>query len=502
MYRSLISVGGFTLLSRLTGFIRDIVMASVMQPGPLSDAFFVAFRLPNHFRTIFGEGAYNAAFVPAYSALRAGSTDSANGFARSMLGWQVASQLVLLVAALVAMPLVVAVLAPGFVSQPAQMAMATELTRITFGYLFCVAVVTHLGGVLNAEGKFWAAAAAPILLNITMVFTLSMVFLFPTAAHAASWGVLISGIPQVLLVVIAAQRAGLPVMPGWPTLSPEVKTFFVRFWPAVVGAAGVQLAMFADTIFASFLGTGSYTSLYYADRIYQLPMGVIAIALGTVLLPEISRSVAAGDDAKTARTFRRSSELGLMLTLPCTAAFMVIPDVIMQGFFARGAFNVDAANAAGSVLLAYAAGLPAFVMLRTITPLFHARGDTRAPVVATGMAIGLNLLLKAFFIMQLHMGVEGLALATAIGTWINVSILGGMAIRRGFLTLEAPLLTSMARMAGAAAFAAVVAFLVQAPLAGLIHELPRFRNEALLMALGVVGLGSYAVSLLGLGWRR
>jgi len=191
-----------------------------------------------------------------------------------------------------------------------------------------------------------------------------------------------------------------------------------------------------------------------------------------------------------------------MLTLPCTAAFMVIPDVIMQGFFARGAFNVDAANAAGSVLLAYAAGLPAFVMLRTVTPLFHARGDTRAPVVATGLAIGLNLLLKAFFIMQLHMGVEGLALATAIGTWINVSILAGMAIRRGFLTLEAPLVSSVARMVGAAVFAAVIALLVQAPLADLVHELPRFRNEALLMALGVVGLGSYAVSLLGFGWRR
>ncbi len=339
MYRSLLSVGGFTLLSRATGFMRDIVMAAVMGSGPLSDAFFIAFRLPNHFRTIFAEGAYNAAFVPLYTSLRAGGGDAARAFSRNMLGWQIAIQLVLLAVAFAAMPWIVTVLAPGIADQPEQLALAVDLTRITFSYLLCVTVVTHLGGVLNAEGSFWAAAAAPVLLNIVMALALGITFLFPSAGHAAAWGVLAGGIAEVALLVVAARLGKLPVLPLRPTLTGDVRQFFARFAPATVGAAGVQLAMFVDTILASYLGTGAYTSLYYADRVNQLPMGVIAIALGTVLLPEISRSIAAGDTAKAGHSFNRATEVGLLLTLPCTVAFVVFPDAIMQGLFARGAFD-------------------------------------------------------------------------------------------------------------------------------------------------------------------
>jgi putative peptidoglycan lipid II flippase len=278
---------------------------------------------------------------------------------------------------------VVLLLAPGFAGDPAQVALASELTRITFAYLLCITVVTHLGGVLNSRDSFWAAAAAPVLLNICMSVALVLVVFFPTAAHAAAWGVLAGGFAELLLLLFSARRLGASILPGVPRLTEDVRTFFGRFVPATVGAAGVQLAMFADTIFASFLGAGAYTSLYFADRINQLPMGVIAIALGTVLLPQVSKSVKLGDMGATHRAFRRATEMGLLLTLPCTAAFFVIPDIIMTGLFARGAFSVEAAHAAAAVLLAYAAGLPAFVMLRTVTPLFHARGDTRTPVVAT-----------------------------------------------------------------------------------------------------------------------
>ncbi len=502
MYRSLLSVGGFTFLSRITGFVRDIIMASVMGAGPLSDAFFVAFRLPNHFRTIFAEGAYNAAFVPLYTSLRANSAQAAQAFSRNMLGWQIAIQLGLLAIALLAMPWVVAFLAPGFVAHPEQMALATELTRITFVYLFCVAIVTHLGGVLNAENKFWAAAAAPVLLNIAMAIALSAAVFFPSAAHAASWGVVAGGVAEVLLILTASRAGKISVVPLRPTLSEDVRLFFMRFGPATLGAAGVQLAMFADTIFASYLGSGAYTSLYYADRVNQLPMGVIAIALGTVLLPEVSRSIAGGDPVKTARSFNRATEVGLLLTLPCTAAFIAIPDAIMQGLFARGAFNAAAAHAAGSVLLAYSAGLPAFVVLRTVTPLFHARGDTRAPVIATGLAIAVNLAFKLLFVVGLSMGVAGLALATALGTWVNVLSLAGIAWSRGYFRLDAQLIGGVARMLVAASYAALIASLIGAPLGDMLSGVTFLRAEIYLVALGVAGIMSYGVALLGLGWKR
>ena len=241
MLRSLLSVGGFTLLSRVAGLLRDMVTSRVLGHGLLSDAFFVAFRLPNHFRTIFAEGAYNAAFVPMYTALRTKDEASAHHFSRVMLGWQIAVQLVLLAVALMATPYFVAVLAPGYIDKPEQMALAVDLTRITFAYLICIAIVTHLGGMLNAEKKFWAAAAAPIVLNIAIAASLLIAYLFPSAAHAASWGVVAGGVAEVLLLAGAAYFAKLPVAPAMPKADANAKQFLWRFGPATVGAAGVQL---------------------------------------------------------------------------------------------------------------------------------------------------------------------------------------------------------------------------------------------------------------------
>lgn len=502
MFRSLLSVGGFTLLSRVTGLIRDMVMAPILGHGVLSDAFFVAFRLPNHFRTIFAEGAYNSAFVPMYTGLRTQDVESAHRFSRVMLGWQIVVQIVLLVVALAATPYLVAFLAPGYVGKPEQMSLAVDLTRITFAYLLCIAVVTHLGGMLNAEKKFWAAAAAPILLNIAMAASLSVAFLFPSAGHAAAWGVVAGGVAELLLLVFAAWHAKLPVAPARPVADENSNTFLKRFGPATLGAAGVQLALFADTILASFLGAGSYTSLYYADRVNQLPMGVIAIALGTVLLPELSRSAHAGDTALTARTFNRGTEMGLLLTMPCLAAFFVFPDAIMEGLFARGAFDVEAARSAASVLVAYAAGLPAFVVLRTVTPLFHARGDTRTPVIATILAMVGNLAVKFGLIVGLNYGVEGLALGTAVGVWINVIVLAGFASARGMLNVDAQLIDNGLRFVAATLFAGLIAALIADPLFAALAGVTFERSLVYAAILSVLTLLTYALSVLGLGWRR
>jgi putative peptidoglycan lipid II flippase len=356
--------------------------------------------------------------------------------------------------------------------------------------------------MLNAEGKFWAAAAAPILLNIAMAISLTYAVMYPTAAHAAAWGVFAGGIAEVMLLLFATGAVSLPVMPSWPRLTADVRQFFWRFVPAAAGAAGVQLALFADTILASFLAAGELTALYYADRVNQLPMGVVGVALGTVLLPELARSVAAGNEGQASRSFNRATELGLLLTLPCAATFFAFPDAIMQGLFARGAFNIAAAEAAGQVLVAYAAGLPAFVMLRTVTPLFHARGDTRTPVIATITSIVVNLGIKLLLILGLGFGAVGLALGTSIGAWLNLAMLTVIAGGRGLLVLDNRLSFGGPRIIISAGFATLIAGLCLDPVTVALAPMQTLRAETILASLGLIAFVSYGIALVGLGWNR
>ncbi len=297
MIGRILQVGGLTLVSRITGFARDILLAAVLGAGPIADAFFVALRLPNHFRAIFAEGAFNAAFVPAYARIREqGGAARAQVFAERIFTLLLASQIVLLAIALAFMPVVIDVLAPGLSRDPVRFAYAIEFTRITFPYLLLITLVTLYGGILNALQKFAAAAAAPILLNLSMIVALTLAALFPTAGHAAAWGVLFAGILEFLLLAGGAKRAGALPLLRWPELDADVRQFFRALGPAVIGSGGVQLALFADTIIASFLPAGAISALYYADRLNQLPIGVIGIAAGTVILPEMARRIAAKDE--------------------------------------------------------------------------------------------------------------------------------------------------------------------------------------------------------------
>jgi len=314
MIERIVTVGGFTLLSRMTGFIRDIILAAVLGAGPVADAFFVALRLPNHFRAIFAEGAFNAAFVPSYARIREqNGAQRAALFADRVFTLLLASQIVLLAVALVFTPAVLDVLAPGFRKDPGRFTLAVELTRITFPYLLLVTLVTLYGGILNALQRFAAAAAAPILLNLSLILALALAAFFPSAGHAAAWGVFAAGIFELLLVAGEAWRVGALAKFRWPEFDADVKQFFRALAPATVGSMGVQLAMFAHTIIASFLPAGAISALYYADRLNQLPIGVIGIAAGTVILPEMSRRLAAGDAAGAAHAQSRAVELTLLL---------------------------------------------------------------------------------------------------------------------------------------------------------------------------------------------
>jgi putative peptidoglycan lipid II flippase len=318
MIRRIATVGGWTLVSRVTGFVRDVVMAAVLGAGPIADAFLVAFRLPNHFRAIFAEGAFAAAFVPRYAhTLERDGKDAARAFADRLAAAMVVLQIVLLAAALAFTPQVVGLLAPGL--DPARFELAVALTRITFPYLALISLETLIAGTLNANQRFAAAAAAPVLLNLCMVAALLMAGLFPTAGHAAAWGVLAAGVFQALFVAADAKRGGFGVRLRMPRLDEPTRKFLRALGPAIVGAGGVQLALFADTIIATFLPAGALSALYYADRINQLPIGVIGIAAGTVLLPEMARRLAAGDAAGAAQAQGRAIELTLLISIPFVA---------------------------------------------------------------------------------------------------------------------------------------------------------------------------------------
>jgi putative peptidoglycan lipid II flippase len=377
MLRKFLSVGGWTFVSRVTGFVRDVVMAMVLGAGPVADAFVVALRLPNHFRAIFGEGAFNAAFIPTYAQTREKEGESAaKTFAGALLSLVLIVQLLLLAAALVFMPQMVALLAPGFSSDPERLALAVTLTRITFPYLLCITLVTLYSGLLNAHDRFAAAAGAPILLNISLIIALLLAFLFPNAGYAAAFGVVLAGILEALLLWGNARYVGLAPPLLRPRLTAPVKRFFTTLGPALIGSAGVQIAMFADTIIASFLPAGAVSALYYADRLYQLPVGVIAIAAGTVLLPEMSRRLALGDVAGAHRAQNRTIALILALSAPCLVAFLTMPQLIMTALFGRGAFQESAVQQAAAVLSAYAISLPAIVLIRSVLASFHARSNT------------------------------------------------------------------------------------------------------------------------------
>src|SRR6476646_9921551 len=501
MIKRIATVGGWTLVSRVSGFVRDVVMAAVLGAGPLADAFFVAFRLPNHFRAIFAEGAFAAAFVPAYArTLQQSGIDAAKLFADRIAAALVVINFALLALAMIFTPEVVSVLAPGL--DPARFDLAVALTRITFPYLALVSIETLFAGILNANNRFAAAAGAPILLNLSIIAALLLTPFFQDAGHAAAWCVLLSGVAIVLVVGGDAEMRGVGIRFRMPKLDPTTRRFLKALGPAIVGAGGVQLALFADTLIASFLPTGALSALYYADRINQLPIGVVGIAVGTVLLPEMSRRLAAGDTRGAALAQARGIQLALLMTVPSVAGAIAIPDLIMRALFARGAFTAADAAAAGATLAAYAIGLLPFVMMRSFTAPFYARGDTLTPVKAALRAAAVNIALKVVLMGSLAQ--VGLAFATSIGAWINLTLLTIFARRRGFAVSGAGLRPVIRLLLAGLGLAATLYFgslLLGRAFAGIHH----FREEitlAVLLMIGVVVYIALVVLLLGRGWLQ
>lgn len=428
LVKSISTVGGLTLLSRIGGFIRDLLMAKYLGASMAADAFFIAFKLPNFFRRLFAEGAFSVGFVPLFSRLLGKdvtpeSQQAALTFASRVLSWLLPVLLIFLLIMEAAMVPVMLGLTGGFEDDNAKFNFVVELGRYTFPYLLFVSLMSFYSGMLNALEKYTAAAFAPVVMNIIMI--LALVFFSETdvqGARALAISVSLGGIAQLLLLYISAQKAGLKLALPKPKLSDDVKELLKIMAPAAIGAGVMQINLLVDVLIAArFLPEGSVSWLFYADRLNQLPLGVIGIAAGTVLLPNISRLLSAGEHKAANTQQNKAIEFSLLLTLPAAAALAVIAEPIISTLFERDAFTSADTIATASALAVYALGLPAYVIAKALTPAYFARKDTKTPVKFAIISLIVNMILNIILIQYLaHVG---LAAATAIAAWLNVILL-------------------------------------------------------------------------------
>jgi putative peptidoglycan lipid II flippase len=444
LYSAFATVGGLTMVSRVLGFLRDILIAAVLGTGAVADAFFVAFRMPNLFRRLFAEGAFNAAFVPLFAKrLEADGADAAREFAEEAMAGLFAVLLLVTAVAQIAMPWLILGLAPGFTADPGKLDLATTLTRITFPYLLCMSLVALLSGVLNSLHRYTAAAAAPILLNAVLIAVMLVAHARgigdAAAGHLLAWGVTAAGLLQLALLWIAARRAGFAVRLRAPRMSEGIRRLVALGIPGVVAGGITQINIVVGTIIAS-LEAGAVSYLYYADRLYQLPLGIVGVAIGVVLLPDLSRHLGAGDKAAAMDSQNRSMELGLLLTLPAAVALLVAAEPIIRVLFERGAFTHQDTVATAWALAAFAIGLPAFVLIKVLQPGFFAREDTRTPMRFAAINLVLNAggSLALFFAFKSAglMPHVGIALATSIAAWVNAAMLWGTLKLRGDFVID------------------------------------------------------------------
>jgi putative peptidoglycan lipid II flippase len=502
LFRSIATVGGWTSVSRVLGFARDMLIANVVGAGLIADAFFVAFKFPNFFRRLFAEGAFNAAFVPLFAGrLATDGREAAVKFAAEVAAVLGTILLVFSVAAILTMPWLMVAIAPGFVDTPVKFDLTVDLTRITFPYLLFMALIALMGGMLNSLQRFAATAAAPIMLNIVLISVLLGVRhgVLPNPGHALAWGVAGAGLAQFLWIAYACKRADILFVLPRPRLSPGVRRLLVLMAPALLGAGVVQVNVVIDVILASTLPEGSVSFLYYADRVNQLPLGIVGVAVGITLLPLLTRQLRSGDVDAALSSQNRAIEFALTLTVPAAAALVTIPGPIVTVLFQRGAFDPATTDATAGALAAFAIGLPAYVLIKALTPGYFAREDTKTPVKIAVVAMIANVGL-ALMLMQVLAHV-GIALATAISAWFNAGALGIILVRRGHLAFDRRLRRCLPRLLVAtAAMAAAIwwgAGLLSGPLAG-----GEARRIVALVVLVSAGGGLFGVLAIATGAVR
>jgi putative peptidoglycan lipid II flippase len=433
LLKSAMQVGGLTLVSRLLGFVRDQLIAFTIGTGPVAEAFFFAQRLPNLFRALFAEGAFNNAFVPQFARQVEGEgQEAAFAFGRRMLSVLFVWMIFFCALAMIFMPWLMPVLAWGFKGDTEKLALTTELTRICFPYLGMMSLTALFGGILNSLNRFTAPAAAPIFLNIVVILMTLLAWWLglgntPDTGRFLAWAVTISGVVQLMLLTFAAWRAGASVTPGAPKLTADVKRVLILSVPGLISGGITQINLLIASMLATGF-TGGVAFLYYADRLFQLPLGLIGVAIGVVLLPSLSRKLRAGDEQGARDSQNRALEFALFLTLPSAAALIILGRPILHTVFEHGAFTRNDSLAVSPVLAAFALGLPAFTLTKIFQPGFYAREDTKTPMYFAIAAVVINI--AASFILSRFLQYVGIALATSVAAWVNAGLLIFTAVGR------------------------------------------------------------------------
>lgn len=490
LVRKFATVGSGTMLSRVFGFAREMMMAAALGTGPVAEAFYAAFQFPNTFRRLFAEGAFNAAFVPLFAKeIEAGGVAGARKFSEEVFGVLFSVLLLLTIAMELAMPLVIRyAIAPGFADDPGKLLLTTELAAIMFPYLMCMSLGAMMAGMLNSLHRYFAAAIAPVFLNIILVGILVAAWYRghdgPGVGWMLAWGVMLAGVVQLAILFFAVRRAGVSIGFRRPRLTRNVRRLLWLALPAAITGGITQINTLVGTAIATGRA-GAVPTLNLADRVYQLPLGVVGVAVGVVLLPELARALRAGNRVEAANLQNRSVEFTLFLTLPAAAALLTIAEPIVRVLYERGAFTPQDTALVAEVLSVFGIALPAFVLIKAFTPGFFAREDTRTPMYFAGVSVLVNISL-ALALFPAH-GAVGIAIAAATAGWMNAGLLFTTLVWRGHWARDAALLKRLPRLVLASAVMAGALYLSAGRMAGWLAAASPIGAQAGALALLVFG---------------
>ncbi len=488
LFKNTIVVGFITLISRVSGLFRDLFMAQYLGAGKLADCFLVAFKIPNLFRSIFAEGAFNSAFVPIFSGiLYEDNKNKAKVFCKNLFAFLFYILLIFTLLAEICMPFIIDIFAPGFKASGDKFDLAISLARITFPFLFSIAITSFFGSILNTLGIFKPYASTPIILNLCMIFALiGFSSNMPTASHAASWGVAISGVIQLIFLWKVAKRHGFGVISFKPKFSYEIGVFFKKIFPGILGAGIYHLNVMIGSIFASKTN-GAVSWIYYADRLNQLPLGVIGIALATVLLPSLSREVKKKNWDKTKALFNNSMKFASLLVIPAAFGMIALSYPLIQIFFERGEFNPSDTFATSGILKILCLSLPALVYTKLFADVFYAHNDTKTPMIVAGISMFLNFILTTY-LNQVY-GYKGIVISITISNWINCILLYYISYLKKFMVMYKSILKNIFRITIVSIF---MAFIVRFASFGLMAEISVYsfglKFLALILLMGIGGI--------------
>ena len=482
------------MVSRVLGFARDMIGSRVLGASHANDAFNLAFLLPNIFRRLFAEGAFSSGFVPLFSRrLAAGGHEDAQAFSNEILAVFMPALLLVTIVFEIFMPGVLLLVVPEYGDVPGKLPLAIELTRWTFPYLLFISLVALLSGVLNSLTRFAVAAFAPALLNIALIIALLVAppDNIGTVRYMAI-AVLLGGIAQFILCWVAVRQAGVHLSFGRPRLTPAVRELVVLILPATAAAGVYQISQLFYAYFSARLGEGALTKLSYADRLNQLPLSIIGTALGVAILPAISQAIARGEDAEAADVQARAFDLSMLLTLPATLALMVASGPIIGALYQGGEYTIEAARVTGNILAILVTGLPAYVLVKVLTPNFYARKDVKTPVrIAMGvLAAGI----VANFILIPYMGIYSLATVTSASAWVNFGLLFIILHMRGQFRMPAWLVARVSKQLLAAVAMGASLYAVKIAAGGLFFGGVLERIVGLGALVGVGGVVYFAVA--------